>query len=88
MSRLSGLALLCVTWCNTEDFRAWLKFNFRKYANVDLSTPEGAAAFIRYLCRIRSRRELMTNGDAIFIFNSEIREPYMRWIDQGNAARG
>lgn len=77
--KMRGLALLSVLWCDDPVFREWLKLHFKNYVNMDVSTAEGAAMFIRRLCGIRSRRDLMNNGDAIAIFNSEIREPYMAW---------
>ncbi|HSH72363.1 MAG TPA: hypothetical protein VK974_04820 [Methylophilaceae bacterium] len=77
--KMRGLALLSVLWCDDPVFREWLKLHFKNYVNMDVSTAEGAAMFIRRLCGIRSRRDLMFNGDAIATFNREIREPYMAW---------
>ncbi len=78
--------MLAIVWCNEGSFRDWLKIEFKSYANMDLGTPEGAANFIKKYCRIRSRRELMFNGDAIEIFNRDIREPYMYWIKRNETA--
>lgn len=84
--RMKGLALLAVLWCDDKTFRDWILLHFKNYVNMDVSTPEGAAKFVRQYCGIRSRRDLMFNGEAIALFNRDIREPYMAWVQSHMSA--
>lgn len=45
-------------------------------------SAEEAAQFIRHVCQVESRRELLTNRDAEQRFHNFIRKPYLLWKER------
>jgi hypothetical protein len=79
--RLTGLALLAVEWCKEPIFRDWMAESFRMTGSVD---ERVAKSLICSTCGISSRKELNTNPTAQYLFQNEIRGPYMQWLrDKG-----
>ena len=45
-------------------------------------SADEAAQFIRHVCKVESRRELLTNREAEERFHSFIRKPYRAWRER------
>lgn len=45
-------------------------------------SADEAAQFIRHVCQVDSRRELLTNRDAEQRFHNFIRKPYLLWKER------
>lgn len=60
-------------------FRAFVAQWMVPPREVDIDT---AAAFIRTVCEVKSRRELATDTEAQRRFNQFLRRPFLRWRDQ------
>lgn len=58
------------------DFRAWVE-----YISVPPQAPtiDEAAEFIRVICQVGSRRELLTNAEAEQRFHQHVRRPFAVW---------
>lgn len=74
-SRLSGLALLAVTWCQDAAFQKWL----------GVANEAEAKAAICTICGITSRKDLATSKEAASLFDQNVRGPYMMFISEGSA---
>lgn len=83
-TRLTGLALLAVQWCQMPEFWEWLNGWSFGPSRGNVASQEGAAYLVKYWCNVESRKELETNKSAARIFNDEIRIPFMAWLqDRG-----
>lgn len=78
--KLTGLALLAVQWCNDAGFRDW----FLEGYDAEAKTALRAKMNMLEMCGITSRKELSHNEDAIRIFDSSIRQPYMVYLNEEN----
>jgi hypothetical protein len=74
------LAKLAGMWCKDETFHEYFS------QHVDPETheisDEGAADYIRAICRVDSRAEIDSNGEASVRFHEYIRQPYMDWLKE------
>lgn len=59
-------------------FRAWAA----SHAEVEPLTVDEAAEFIRVVCQVGSRRELVTNREAEQLFHNLLRKPFVEWRAQ------
>lgn len=58
-------------------FREWVG----GFVNGDSVSVDEAAAFIRAVCKIESRRELATDTHAVDRFHHFLRRPFVAWRD-------
>lgn len=65
-------------------FREWVAQWMVPPREVDVDT---AAAFIRTVCEITSRRELATDSQAQQRFHHFLRRPFVAWRDQQHQQR-
>lgn len=61
------------------EFREWVAQWMVPPREVDIET---AAAFIRTVCEVESRRELATDTEAQQRFHKFLRRPYLAWRDK------
>lgn len=61
------------------DFRQWVAQWMVPPREVDI---DEASAFIRTVCEVTSRRELMTDREAEQRFHEFIRKPYRAWRER------
>lgn len=61
------------------DFRVWVSQWLVPPREVDI---DEAAAFIRTVCEVTSRRELLSSRDAEQRFHNFIRRPYAAWRER------
>lgn len=59
-------------------FREWCA----SHAEVEPLTVDQAAEFIRVVCQVDSRRELVTNRNAEQLFHNLLRKPFVEWRAQ------
>ena len=69
------LARLAGIWCNDPVFWAWLS----ESRSDNVFNAIGAAGWVRFLCRVKSRADLDNSPDAAKTFHNEIRLPFMAW---------
>jgi hypothetical protein len=83
-----GLTQLAGRWCKEPIFQGWLAENFEPEwaSSTPLPDAEHAAAIVRRICKIESRRELDTNPDAALRFEGYIRKPFREYLDQQEQA--
>lgn len=74
----TGLTKLAIEWCKDEQFWEWLNLDPENAA----FSERGAAACVKGLCCIESRKELNTDPHAAASFNQHIRAPYMQWLKE------
>lgn len=60
-------------------FREWVAQWMVPPREVDIDT---AAAFIRTVCEVESRRELATDTEAQMRFHKFLRRPFLAWRDK------
>lgn len=71
-TRTQRLAQVAGTLCSNPAFQAW----------CGVADPEEAAAWVRRICGIASRRELDTDPAAARIFHARVRRPFAASRDQ------
>lgn len=76
------LCKLAAIFCNSEDFRTWLRLTYDPLPR----NAEDAAEIIRRVCKIESRSQLDHDPEAAATFHSTFRLPYSAWAD-GRGAR-
>ena len=81
---IGPLCKLAVQWCKDPVFWEWL--NQFRVVCWGTKNEEDAKGEILRICNISSRKELDTNFTSKNLFNSEIRKPYMDWLEQRNSA--
>jgi hypothetical protein len=78
----TGLCGLAVKWCSDPHFHNWLDYEFIEEmaaAGIDAKTPEDqAAAVIKRVCKIDTRKELDTIHSAGAMFREHIMGPYIQ----------
>lgn len=72
------LAKLAGMFCKDDRFHEY----FSQHTNHHEISEEGAAAYIRGICRVDSRAEIDSNGEASVRFHEYIRLPYMEWLKE------
>jgi hypothetical protein len=77
---ISGLALLAVTWGKDSDFWDFMNAEFQPDERIE--NEQACADYIKVICNIESRRDLMLNHEAQQIFHDEIRNPYRLWLQE------
>ena len=82
--KLTGLAYLAVQWCKQPMFWDFLNDHV---ALTTVLNEQGAKALILHHCVIDSRNELNTDKYAAKIFQDEIRDPYMIYMQKQEAKR-
>jgi len=69
-------AKLAGMWCEDADFWAFMEST----GVHTVRDPASAADAVRAVCRINTRAELDHDARALEVFNSQIRYPFMRWM--------
>ena len=73
-----------VLWCNEPSF--W-DFIILKYPDFErIKSKDEAALFVKWLCDVKSRKELDTNPEANKTWHREIRQPYADYLRRMEAA--
>ena len=78
--QITGLTLLSVTWCKDPDFWSFMNTEFQPEEKIE--NEQSCADYIKVICNIESRRDLMSNHEAQQIFHDEIRNPYRLWLQE------
>ena len=73
--RMGDLAWRAVQWCKEPEF---IDFLNRQEPGID--SEHDAAAYIKRVCGVQSRKELDTNPAARSLFNGRIRGPYHKHL--------
>jgi hypothetical protein len=68
----------CAALCRNQNFHRWLWSN----GFMIRQTEDEAAAYVRVVCGISSRKELATDEKALLIFN-EMRLRFSNWLSKG-----
>jgi hypothetical protein len=78
------LCTLACIWCKDPLFQQWVSCEFAPDEGPSVPLSEaGAAAVVRRVCGVASRKELDTNTEAKALFDREIRDPYRGWLAVG-----
>jgi hypothetical protein len=71
------LAKLAALFCAKADFRMFL---MRRWPDADqIETPEQAAAWVKVVCDVKSRKEFDNDQAAADRFHDRVRIPYVQW---------
>lgn len=73
------LAKLAGMFCKDDRFREYFS---QHVSDTHEISEEGAADYIRGVCRVDSRAEIDSNGEASVRFHEYIRLPYMKWLEE------
>lgn len=76
--------LRAVQRCQEPEFREWIKT--ASLQGKQPETAEDAAAVVREVCGIKSRRELDTDMKARDLFQKKLDFPYTRWLKTAQPA--
>lgn len=70
------LCVLACQWCNMPEFWEWVESTTH---GGTTGNAKDAAAFVRKLCEVDSRKDLDTDVLAGRVFHASIRQPFMAW---------
>ncbi len=73
------LCILACQWCELPAFWAWVNFATHPIVFNPIENAKDAAAFVRELCEIDSRKDLDNDVLAGRVFHASIRQPFMAW---------
>jgi len=73
---IGPLCMLAVKWCRMPEFWVWLKTDPENAARSE----QGAAACVKALCGVASRKDIDGNPDAERRFHSLIRGPFSKYM--------
>ncbi|MES2958498.1 MAG: hypothetical protein V4792_09930 [Pseudomonadota bacterium] len=77
-------AKLCGIWCNTPDFRDWMRRHYPAAWRVNATHPaerENAASVLRAVLAIESRAEIDNDPAIAGQFDAIVRRPYMAHLE-------
>lgn len=72
---LGDLCWRAVQWCKEPEF-----IDFLNRQELGIDSEHDAAAYIKRVCGVQSRKELDTNPAARSLFNARIRGPYQKHL--------
>jgi hypothetical protein len=73
------LCILACQWCNLPEFWEWVNFAMHPIVFNPIENSKDAAAFVKELCEVDSRKDLDTDVLAGRVFQDCIRKPFMAW---------
>ena len=73
---IGPLCMLAVQWCRMPEFWRWLETDPENSARSEM----GAAACVKSLCEVESRKDIDGNPDAERRFHSQIRGPFSKYL--------